>query len=87
MYAAGFDEKRGFFIIPAIRGEPTKSSEISERLRHDILDGKFDDARKLPSEHQLMRRFAVACETVRAAIRDILDKKLVERESTERKKK
>ena len=62
-----------------MREKPTKSSEISERLRQDILDGKFDDARKLPSEHQLMRRFAVARETVRAAIRDLLDKKLVER--------
>ena len=65
--------------MPAMREKPTKSSEISERLRQDILDGKFDDARKLPSEHQLMRRFAVARETVRAAIRELLDKKLVER--------
>lgn len=62
-----------------MREKPTKSREISERLRQEILDGKFDDARKLPSEHQLMRRFSVARETVRAALKELIDKKLVER--------
>ena len=62
-----------------MREKPTKSREISERLRQEILDGKFGDAHKLPSEHQLMRRFSVARETVRAALKDLLDKKLVER--------
>ena len=62
-----------------MREKPTKSREISERLRQEILDGKFDDARKLPSEHQLMRRFSAARETVRAALKELLDKKLVER--------
>ena len=57
----------------------TKSRNISERLRQEILGGKFDVTRKLPSEHQLMRRFSVARETVRAALKDLLDKKLVER--------
>ena len=59
--------------------KPTKSREISERLRQEILGGKFDAARKLPSEHQLMRRFSVARETVRAALKELIDKKLVER--------
>ena len=59
--------------------KPTKSREISERLRQEILGGKFDTARKLPSEHQLMRRFSVARETVRAALKELIDKKLVER--------
>ena len=62
-----------------MREKPTKSSEISERLRQEILDGKFDDARKLPSEHQLMRRFSVARETVRVALKDLMGRKLVER--------
>ena len=62
-----------------MREKPSKSREISERLRQEILDGKFDDARKLPSEHQLMRRFSVARETVRAALKELIDKKLVER--------
>ena len=57
----------------------TKSKTISEQLRREILGGKFDVTRKLPSEHQLMRRFSVARETVRSALKDLLDKKLVER--------
>ena len=60
-------------------GRSTKSKEISEKLRQEILSGKFDTTRKLPSEHQLMRRFSVARETVRAALKDLLDKKLVDR--------
>ena len=57
----------------------TKSKTISEQLRREILGGKFDVTRKLPSEHQLMRRFSVARETVRSALKDLHDKKLVER--------
>ena len=60
-------------------GKNTKSMEISEKLREEILGGKFDDTRKLPSEHQLMRRFSVARETVRAALKELLDKNLVDR--------
>lgn len=62
-----------------VTGSSTKSKSISERLRQEILSGKFDVTRKLPSEHQLMRRFAVARETVRAALKELLDKNLVER--------
>lgn len=60
-------------------GNTTKSNSISEQLRQEILSGKFDDTRKLPSEHQLMRRFSVARETIRGAIRDLYEKKLVDR--------
>lgn len=62
-----------------MRRKQTKSKDISEQLRQEIIGGKFDATRKLPSEHQLMRRFSVARETVRAALKDLLDKKLVER--------
>ncbi len=55
----------------------TKSDAISEQLQKEILSGKFDYTRMLPSEHQLMRRFSVARETVRAAIRDLMGKNLV----------
>ena len=48
-------------------------------LRQDILNGKFDATRKLPSEHQLMRRFSVARETVRVALKELLEKRLVDR--------
>ena len=65
--------------IIQIMGKNTKSMEISEKLRQEILNGKFDDTRKLPSEHQLMRRFSVARETVRSAFKELLDKNLVDR--------
>ena len=39
-------------------GTGSKSKAISETLRAEILRGKFDSTRRLPSEHQLMRRFA-----------------------------
>lgn len=56
-----------------------KSKTISERLRQEILSGKFDMTGKLPSDRMLMRRYAVARATVQAAMRDLLEKKLVER--------
>ncbi len=57
----------------------TKSKSISEILRQEIVSGKFDADGKLPSEHQLMRRFSVARETVRGALRDLTDRELVDR--------
>ena len=59
-----------------IRG---KSKAISERLRQEILSGKFDSLRKLPSDRMLMRRFAVARATVQSAMKDLLDKHLIDR--------
>lgn len=56
-----------------------KSRAISEILRQEILSGKFDAVRKMPSDRMLMRRFAVARATVQAAMKDLLDKKLVDR--------
>ena len=55
-----------------------KARDISAALRRDIEGGKFDKTGKLPSEHQLMRRFAVARETVRTALRDLAASELVE---------
>ena len=60
-------------------GKCTKSREIGEKLRQEILSGKFDGTRRLPSEHQLMRRFSAARETVRVALKELLEKKLVDR--------
>ena len=57
----------------------TKSKSISEILRQEIVSGKFDAAGKLPSEHQLMRRFATARETVRGALKELTDRELVDR--------
>jgi len=60
-------------------GKNTKSRAISEKLRMEILSGKFDVSRKLPSEHQLMRRFSVARETIRGALKELYEKRLVDR--------
>ncbi|MBO6167886.1 MAG: GntR family transcriptional regulator [Kiritimatiellae bacterium] len=56
-----------------------KSRRIADALRSEIENGKFDATRKLPSEHQLMRRFDVARETVRSAIKNLCERKLVEK--------
>lgn len=58
--------------------QPSKAKSISETLRQEILRGKFNSSRRLPSEHQLMRRFGAARETVRSAIRDLLERRLVD---------
>ncbi len=58
---------------------PSKAKTISEVLRNEILGGKFDSSKKLPSEHQLMRRFSVARETVRGALKELTERQLVEK--------
>ncbi len=56
----------------------TKSSEISYVLRKEIADGRFDSTKRLPSEHELMRRFSAARETIRSAIKDLMSREIVE---------
>lgn len=56
-----------------------KGRNIGEVLRAEIVSGKYDRTRRLPSDRMLMRRFSVARATVQAAMRELLDKKLVER--------
>ena len=56
-----------------------KGKNLCEVLRAEIVSGKYDRTRKLPSDRMLMRRFSVARATVQAAMRELLDKKLVER--------
>lgn len=56
-----------------------KSKTISERLRQEILSGKFDMTGKLPSDRMLMRRFAVARATVQAAMRELKERNLIDR--------
>lgn len=45
----------------------TKGAEIFDRLRHDILSGRYD-GKVLPSESLLMRRFAASRTPIRAAL-------------------
>lgn len=49
-----------------------ESQQIANRLRAAILTGTFAPGSKLPSQHELARRYGVVRETVKAAIR-ILD--------------
>ena len=56
----------------------TKSKAISDALRREIVEGRFDATRRLPSEHELMRRFSVARETVRSAIKLLAKGEIVE---------
>ena len=60
-------------------GATAKSRQIADALRSEIENGKFDATRRLPSEHQLMRRFEVARETVRSAIKNLCERRLVEK--------
>ena len=56
-----------------------KGKNIGEVLRAEIVSGKYDRTRKLPSDRMLMRRFSVARATVQAAMKELLAKNLVER--------
>ena len=56
-----------------------KGKNIGEVLRAEIVSGKYDRTRKLPSDRMLMRRFSVARATVQTAMKELTDKKLVER--------
>ena len=51
--------------------EPTKHRRVYAALRHDILEGKYDEEEKFPSEGMLMRRFGVSRITVRQAMSDL----------------
>ena len=49
-----------------------KGKNIGEVLRAEIVSGKYDITRKLPSDRMLMRRFSVARATVQAAMKEIV---------------
>jgi len=66
------------YTLPGMQNKG-KGKNIGEVLRAEIVSGKYDSTRKLPSDRMLMRRFSVARATVQAAMRELLDKKLVER--------
>lgn len=51
-------------------GQP-KHQKIYEALREEILGGKYDASRRLPSEAQLVRRFGISRPTVSRALRDL----------------
>lgn len=46
----------------------SKYSNIAATLRKEITQGSYDKERKLPTEHELARRFGVSRQTIRQAI-------------------
>ncbi len=48
-----------------------KHQQVFEALKQEILSGKYDARRRLPSEAQLVRRFAISRPTVSRALRDL----------------
>ena len=48
-----------------------KHQQVFESLKADILSGKYDALRRLPSEAQLVRRFGISRPTVSRALRDL----------------
>jgi DNA-binding LacI/PurR family transcriptional regulator len=56
-----------------------KHSEISRSIEADIASGKFPTGARLPSEVQLVKRFAVSRPTIGRALRDLEAKGLINR--------
>jgi len=57
-----------------------KYLQLVDKLRHDILDGKFKGGDLFPSENELRRRYAVSSTTVRKAIDILKNYGLIKRE-------
>jgi DNA-binding LacI/PurR family transcriptional regulator len=57
----------------------TKHREISRQLLAEIAVGKYSASGRLPSEPQLVKRFAVSRQTVARALRDLQAEGLIER--------
>ncbi|CAG5009815.1 HTH-type transcriptional repressor NanR [Dyadobacter sp. CECT 9275] len=53
------------------------ADEVASRLRQKILDGEFSVGEKLPTEPELMKLFGVGRSTIREAIRNLSNIKLV----------
>ena len=48
-----------------------KYLEIAQTLRREILEGKFEDRDRFPSEEALARRFGASRPTVERALREL----------------
>ena len=48
-----------------------KHQQVFEALKEEILSGKYDARRRLPSEAQLVQRFKISRPTVSRALRDL----------------
>ena len=48
-----------------------KHQQVFEALKEEILSGKYDARRRLPSEAQLVQRFSISRPTISRALRDL----------------
>ncbi|MGC4852268.1 GntR family transcriptional regulator [Micromonospora sp. DT4] len=55
----------------------TPSQQIAAALRAEIKTGRFAPGEKLPSQHDLVERFSVARETIKAALRKLQEERLI----------
>ena len=53
------------------------SQQIANQLRAAILTGRFRPGERLPSQNELADRYAVARETVKAALRLLREERLI----------
>lgn len=60
----GVNSDTGRPLLPA----PSRTAQLAELLRHDILSGRFGPGERLPTEHSLIARFGVSRTVVREAI-------------------
>lgn len=56
----------------------SKSQQIFETLRREILSGKFSDVNRFSSEQQLVRRFHASRTTIRLALSQLKDEGILE---------
>ena len=54
---------------------------LEETLREDIAQGVYKPGDALPTEHELMRRYALSCTTVRRAVHDLAREGLIYRQA------
>lgn len=64
-------------IRPSAKSPQPLYVQIKEALKKQILDGHYAPHERLPSENELMQLFSVSRITVRQALRDLYNEKLV----------
>lgn len=52
----------------------SKYKEISEKIEEEIKSGKYDETKKLPTEEELMKKYAVSRTTIRKSIAILVTK-------------
>ena len=66
-------------LVESLHSDKPRHRQIFEQLHQAIVSGQYGTGDKLPTEAQLMRRFAVSRTTVTRAIRDLQSEGVLER--------